>query len=62
MTRLLHTAEEAAEMLHIGRSRTYDLIRTGELTSIKIGRSRRVSSEALNEFVASFSAESSTPA
>ncbi len=60
MDRLLYTPEEAAEMLRIGRSRTYDLIRTGALTSIQIGRSRRVSREALSDFVASLSPDGNT--
>jgi excisionase family DNA binding protein len=56
MEQLLFTAEEAAALLSIGRSRAYDLIRIGRLTSIKIGRSRRVSREALADFVASLAA------
>ncbi|MFE7559067.1 helix-turn-helix domain-containing protein [Kitasatospora sp. NPDC057500] len=34
--------EEAAEMLRIGRSKLYELLAARELTSIKIGRSRRI--------------------
>ncbi|MFF7452910.1 helix-turn-helix domain-containing protein [Kitasatospora sp. NPDC008115] len=34
--------EEAAKMLRIGRSKLYELLAARELTSIKIGRSRRV--------------------
>ena len=39
---MLLTAEEAAESLKVGRCKLYDLIRTGELASIKIGRLRRI--------------------
>ncbi|MFD9692474.1 helix-turn-helix domain-containing protein [Kitasatospora sp. NPDC059088] len=39
---VLLTAEEAAKMLHIGRSTLYQLLAEKELTSIKIGRSRRI--------------------
>ena len=42
MERMLLTAEEAAESLKVGRCKVYDLIRTGELESIKIGRLRRI--------------------
>ena len=51
-TPLLLTAEEAAELLHIGRSKVYDLIRNGDLRSIKIGRLRRVPLDAVHEFAA----------
>ncbi|MET8698266.1 helix-turn-helix domain-containing protein [Kitasatospora sp. NPDC004723] len=39
---VLLTAEEVAEMLRIGRSTVYLLLANKELTSIKIGRSRRI--------------------
>ncbi|HVL83209.1 MAG TPA: helix-turn-helix domain-containing protein [Pseudonocardia sp.] len=56
-TPLLLTAEEAAELLHIGRSKVYDLIRNGDLRSIKIGRLRRVPLDAVHEFAAQPSPE-----
>ena len=40
--KLLLSPEEAAEALGVGRSRVYDLIRTRQLLSVRIGRSRRV--------------------
>jgi excisionase family DNA binding protein len=42
MERILLTPMEAANVLHIGRTKIYDLIRNGELTSIKIGKLRRI--------------------
>lgn len=51
MERLMVTVEEAAECLGIGRSAVYDLMRLGELGSVKIGRSRRVPVEALHSYV-----------
>jgi excisionase family DNA binding protein len=36
----------------VERSRVYDLIRTGELPSVKIGRVRRVPADAVRLFVA----------
>lgn len=51
MEKLLLTAEEAAAALGIGRTRVFALIRAGELRSLKIGASRRIPSDALDEFV-----------
>jgi excisionase family DNA binding protein len=42
MERLLLTAEEVAEALHIGRTRVYALIAAKEITSVKIGGLRRI--------------------
>jgi excisionase family DNA binding protein len=49
---LLLTPQEAAQALRVGRSKVYDLIRSGALRSVKIGGSRRISATALAEFVA----------
>lgn len=43
----LLTVEEAACFLSISRSRVYELMATGELPSVTIGRSRRVTLGAL---------------
>ena len=51
MDRLMVTAEEAAEMLGVGRSAVYDLMRSHALTSVKIGRSRRIPMASLREYV-----------
>jgi excisionase family DNA binding protein len=48
--RILLTPMEAADALHIGRTKIYDLIRNGELVSIKIGKLRRVPVEAVREY------------
>lgn len=50
--KLLYRPEEAAELLGTSRSRVFELLATGELTSVKIGRSRRVPAGALDAFVA----------
>lgn len=39
---LLVSVDRMAEMLGIGRTRAYELVGTGELPSVLIGRSRRV--------------------
>ncbi len=49
--KLLLTVIEAAEMLGIHRSRTYQFIQRGELKSLKIGGARRVLITDLHEFV-----------
>ena len=52
MPPLLFSAEEVARLLHVGRGKVYDLMRTGELRSIKVGGCRRISARALADFVA----------
>ena len=47
------TVEQVADMLHVGRDKIYYLLRTGQLRSIKIGKSRRITEDHLAEFVAS---------
>ena len=51
MERLLLRPEEAAETLGIGRSKTYELLASGELPSIKVGRSMRVPTDALRAWI-----------
>ncbi len=48
---LLLTPVEAARRLSIARSSLYELLLTGEIVSIKIGRSRRVPLDALTDFI-----------
>lgn len=50
--RLLLTVEEAADRLGIGRSLMYELIRCGQIASIRVGRLRRVPLESLMDYVA----------
>ena len=57
MERLLYRPEEAADVLGLGRSSVYALLRSGELPSILSGRSRRITPEALQKFIASRIAE-----
>jgi excisionase family DNA binding protein len=49
--KLLLTPTEAAQLLSISRSKLYELIGQGRLTSVRIDASRRVSAKALVEFV-----------
>ena len=41
---LLLTVEQTAVELHIARRRVFELIRNGQLPSVKIGTSRRITS------------------
>jgi excisionase family DNA binding protein len=52
MDKLLLTPEEAAEVLGIGRTKVYALIADGDLLSVRIGNSRRVPRDAVDEFIA----------
>lgn len=54
---LAHTPESAAEQLSLSRATVYELIRTGELPSFKIGRSRRIAHASLEKFVERHQAE-----
>ncbi|MFH9226550.1 helix-turn-helix domain-containing protein [Streptomyces lydicus] len=53
----LLTVTEVMARLRLGRSTVYDLIRSHRLTSITIGRSRRIPVAAVREFVAEQIAE-----
>jgi excisionase family DNA binding protein len=49
--KLLLTPEEAARALGVGRDKVYELMRLGQLRSVKVGGSRRVPVRALEAFV-----------
>lgn len=49
--RLLYTVPEAAAVLGIGVTKTRELIRSGELRSVKIGRLRRITVTSLSDYV-----------
>jgi excisionase family DNA binding protein len=48
-----YTVEQVAKMLNISRDKVYYLLRTRQLRSIKIGKSRRITDQHLADFVAS---------
>ncbi len=48
---LLMTAREAGAVLRIGRSKVYELIRSGELRSIRIGSQIRIPKDAIDELL-----------
>lgn len=47
----LLTVPEAMARLKIGRSAVYDLLRSGQLASITLGRARRIPTHALTDFI-----------
>lgn len=54
---LLYTAEQTAQQLGISRATVYDLLRRGELASVRIRNSRRIPRSALEDYIASLLAE-----
>lgn len=52
MEKLMVTVAEAAQMLGVCRNRVYELIYSGQLASVKMGRSRRIAVDELKRFVA----------
>ncbi len=51
MEKLLLTADEAAGLLGLGRTKVYELMGAGLIESVKIGRSRRVTVTGVYEFL-----------
>ncbi len=49
---VLLTVEETRSDLRVSRAKLYALIASGDLESVKIGRSRRIPSAAVERFVA----------
>lgn len=49
--KLLLTVEEAAQRLGMTRSKLYPLMMAGAILSVKIGKSRRIPTHALNTYV-----------
>jgi excisionase family DNA binding protein len=53
--RLLLTVEEAAERIGICRANMFKLIRQGDVRSVRVGRLRRTTPAALEQFIAQLS-------
>lgn len=49
--RLLYKVKEVAEMLGVGRSKAYELVRTGEIPAVRVGSSLRVRGEDVLAYV-----------
>ena len=48
----LHNIERAQERLGVGRSKIFELIASGQLRSVRVGRRRLVSEQAILDFIA----------
>jgi excisionase family DNA binding protein len=51
LVRRVYTVEEAAAVLGIGRTFMFRLLATGQVESFKIGKRRKVTSEAIEAYV-----------
>jgi excisionase family DNA binding protein len=58
--RVLVTVEEAAERLHIGKTKTYALVKAGEIESVLIGRLRRIHIDAIDSYTARLASQQTT--
>jgi len=52
MERLLYRVTEAADFLGLSRAKTYELVKSGALISVKVDGCRRVRADDLRVFVA----------
>jgi excisionase family DNA binding protein len=50
-TQLLLSVEEAADVIGLGRTRTYELVMAKKIQSVKVGRRRLVVRSSLADFV-----------
>jgi len=62
MDKLLYRPKEAASVLGISRDKLYDLIRAGRLNSVKDGRARFITADALAAYVVRLEAEAAEAA
>ena len=51
MNEVLLTVDQVAERLHMSRPVIYDLLRSGELESITIGKSRRIPASVVDAYI-----------
>lgn len=56
-TPLLYKIDDVIPLLNLGRTAVFDLVRLGRLKSVKVGRSRRIPAEWLNEFISTLMTE-----
>ena len=49
--RLTYKVEELMPILGIGRNSAYELVRSGQIRSFRVGRSYRVPKDAVDEFL-----------
>lgn len=51
LDRLAYKPNNAAQLLDISRARVFELMRTGELASVRYGRTRLIPRTAIEEFL-----------
>jgi excisionase family DNA binding protein len=54
---MLFNAVQVAQIMGVSKSQVYNLMNSGRLASVSIGRSRRVTNNQMNEFIASLTPE-----
>ena len=54
---MLFNAVQVAKIMGVSKSQVYKLMNSGRLASVSIGRSRRVTNNQMNEFIASLTKE-----
>jgi len=62
MEGMLLKPEQAAKALGIGRTKLYDILRSGQLRSVQIGGSRRISIKAIEAYIDSLEEAASSSA
>jgi excisionase family DNA binding protein len=58
--RLAYRPEEVAQLLGLGRTTVFELLRSGELESVKAGRARLVPADAIDRYLSKASAGART--
>ena len=54
---MLFNAVQVAKIMGVSKSQVYNLMNSGRLASVSIGRSRRVTNNQMNEFITSLTPE-----
>ena len=54
---MLFNAVQVAKIMGVSKSQVYNLMNSGRLGSVSIGRSRRVTNNQMNDFIASLTPE-----
>lgn len=49
--RLVYKVTEAAELLNCSRAKAYEMVQSGELESIKVGKDQRVTAAGLQAYI-----------
>ena len=52
---MLFNAIQVAKIMGVSKSQVYNLMNSGRLASVSIGRSRRVTNRQMNDFITSLS-------